>query len=61
MTITILADVIMLLHNTAPNEESADRILTIAKNKEGQVGQIRLAFEGDYQKFYERESYDYAD
>lgn len=51
----------MLLHNTAPNEESADRILTIAKNKEGQVGQIRLAFEGDYQKFYERENYDYAD
>lgn len=55
------ADIIMLLHNTAPNEESADRILTIAKNKEGQVGQIRLAFEGDYQKFYERENYDYAD
>lgn len=55
------SDVIMLLHNTAPNEESADRILTIAKNKEGQVGQIRLAFEGDYQKFYERENYDYAD
>lgn len=55
------ADVIMLLHNTAPNEENADRILTIAKNKEGQVGQIRLAFEGDYQKFYERERYDYAD
>lgn len=45
----------MLLHNTSPGEENADRILTIAKNKEGRVGKITLAFEGDYQKFYERE------
>lgn len=47
-------DCIMLLHNTDTEVESADRILIIAKNKEGRVGKMTLAFEGDVQKFYER-------
>lgn len=48
------ADCIMLLHNTDTEVESADRILIIAKNKEGRVGKMTLAFEGDVQRFYER-------
>lgn len=51
------ADAIMLLHNTNPEVESADRTLIIAKNKEGRVGKMTLAFEGDVQRFYERANY----
>ncbi len=52
-----MADAIMLLHNTEPEVESADRTLIIAKNKEGRVGKMTLAFEGDVQRFYERANY----
>lgn len=51
------ADCIMLLHNTEPEVESADRTLIIAKNKEGRVGKMTLAFEGDVQRFYERTNF----
>lgn len=44
----------MFIHNTDTEVESADRILIIAKNKEGRVGKMTLAFEGDVQRFYER-------
>lgn len=50
-------DCIMLLHNTEPEVESADRTLIIAKNKEGRVGKMTLAFEGDVQRFYERTNF----
>lgn len=51
------SDVIILLHNTNPTQESADRTLIIAKNKEGGVGKLTLAFDGKVQRFYERTEY----
>lgn len=53
------ADVILLLQSVAtrdqPEEQSPDRRLFIAKNKEGNTGTIRLQFDGPYQRFYDIE------
>lgn len=48
------ADVIFLLHAPESNE-SKERNVIIAKNKEGQVGKLRLEFYGNVQTFYEIE------
>lgn len=46
------ADVIMLMHR--PDEDdNTNRHLIIAKNKEGEVGKVRLYFEGEVQRFTE--------
>lgn len=47
------ADIIMLLHNSDEDEFMQMRELRIAKNKEGEVGDISLAFDGDHQLFTE--------
>lgn len=49
------ADAIILLHAPRGVEEP-ERELTIAKNKEGSVGRMKLRFEGKYQRFYEEEA-----
>lgn len=45
------ADVIMLLYQ--PEPDNPQRKVYIAKNKEGETGEITFHFEGIYQKFYE--------
>ena len=45
------ADAILLLYQ--PKEDEPRRKLYIAKNKEGETGEISLHFEGIYQKFWE--------
>lgn len=45
------ADLIALLYKADSRGESQDRILKIAKNKEGECATFRLAFSGDYQRF----------
>lgn len=50
------ADVILLLQDTDPTRQNADRKLIIAKNKEGSTGYITLSFLGDYQRFCEYET-----
>lgn len=50
------ADCILLLQSTDLKEPCADRELIIAKNKEGEIGKLILAFDGLHQKFWERES-----
>jgi replicative DNA helicase len=50
------ADCILLLQSTDPKDPNADRELIIAKNKEGEVGKLTLAFDGVHQRFYERET-----
>ena len=50
------ADCILLLQSTEPKEPCADRELIIAKNKEGEIGKMILAFDGLHQKFFEQEN-----
>ena len=50
------ADLILLLHSLDTEDPSAPRKLTIAKNKEGSVGIVTLAFQGEYQRFYDYEN-----
>ena len=45
------ADAIMLLYQ--PEPDNPQRKVYIAKNKEGETGEITFHFEGIYQKFYE--------
>lgn len=49
------ADAILLLHSVGENKEPA-RNLYIAKNKEGETGAMRFAFDGALQRFVELES-----
>ena len=46
------ADVAMLLYKEEDTQNSR-RVLHIAKNKEGEVGKIYLAFDGQHQRLYE--------
>lgn len=49
------ADIILLLYRDAPDEKDSDRILKIAKNKEGEaLDWIRFAFDGALQTFSRR-------
>ncbi len=48
------ADVVMILNRDQENQESEDRLLYIDKNKDGKLGMIRLAFEGETQRFTQR-------
>jgi replicative DNA helicase len=45
------ADIVMLLYREEPGILRSRRILTVAKNKEGQTGSWPLRFEGDIQTF----------
>lgn len=49
------ADAILFLHAPDGIEEPV-RELSIAKNKEGSIGRIKLKFEGKYQRFYKEEA-----
>ena len=46
------ADVAMLLYKEEDTPNSR-RVLHIAKNKEGEIGKIYLAFDGQHQRLYE--------
>lgn len=48
------ADVVMILAQDADNPESGDRLLFIDKNKDGKLGMVRLAFDGETQRFSQR-------
>lgn len=48
------ADVVMILAQDTENPESNDRLLYIDKNKDGRLGMVRLAFEGEIQRFSQR-------
>ena len=48
------ADIAMLMYLSEPDNRASDRVLRLAKNKEGQVGKVMLAFHGDKQTFTER-------
>ncbi len=48
------ADIALLMYLSEPNNKNSDRILRLAKNKEGSLGKLQLAFEGDKQTFTER-------
>ncbi len=45
------ADAILLLYKERPDDPSSRRVLTIEKNKEGEIGQAFLSFDGDVQTF----------
>lgn len=45
------ADAILLLYKERPDDPDSRRVLTIEKNKEGEVGQTFLSFDGDVQTF----------
>lgn len=51
------ADAILLLSNKRDTDigEYAERTLYLAKNKDGETGEIDLIFRGDWQKFEEKE------
>lgn len=48
------ADIALLMYLSEPDNKNSDRILRLAKNKEGTVGKLQLAFNGDTQTFTER-------
>ena len=48
------ADVVMILAQDTENPETGDRLLYIDKNKDGKLGMVRLAFEGETQRFVQR-------
>lgn len=48
------ADVVMILAQDAENPDSGDRLLYIDKNKDGKLGMVRLAFDGETQRFSQR-------
>lgn len=48
------ADIAMLMYLSEPDNRASDRILRLAKNKEGVVGKMTMAFDGDKQTFFER-------
>lgn len=45
------ADVVMLLYRESPDDPQSRRILTVEKNKEGEVGKLYLNFDGETQTF----------
>lgn len=45
------ADVILMLYKEAPDNPKSRRVLSVEKNKEGEVGQVYLSFDGDLQTF----------
>lgn len=45
------ADVIMILYREEPEAANSRRVLKIAKNKEGEIGQMFLCFDGATQRF----------
>ncbi|MCD8355972.1 MAG: hypothetical protein LUE11_05325 [Clostridia bacterium] len=49
------ADVVMLMYLSDPDRPASDRILRVAKNKEGQRGKVTLMFDGSRQRFDIRE------
>ena len=48
------ADVVMILAQDTENPDSGDRLLYIDKNKDGKLGMVRLAFDGETQRFSQR-------
>jgi len=48
------ADVVMILAQDPENPDSGDRLLYIDKNKDGKLGMVRLAFDGETQRFSQR-------
>lgn len=42
------------MYLSEPDNKNSDRILRLAKNKEGELAKLQLAFEGDKQTFTER-------
>ena len=48
------ADVVMILAQDTENPDSGDRLLYIDKNKDGKLGMVRLAFDGETQRFTQR-------
>lgn len=48
------ADIALLMYLSEPDNKNSDRILRLAKNKEGGLGKLQLAFHGDTQTFTER-------
>lgn len=48
------ADVVMILAQDTEKPDSGDRLLYIDKNKDGKLGMVRLAFEGETQRFSQR-------
>lgn len=49
------ADIVILMYLSDPDQRNSDRILRVAKNKEGQCGKLRLMFDGSRQRFDVRE------
>ena len=47
------ADIVMFIYREEPGKMRSRRILRVAKNKEGELGQIALLFRGDTQTFSE--------
>lgn len=45
------ADVVMLIYPEAPDELDSRRVLSIEKNKEGEVGKVYLRFDGEMQTY----------
>lgn len=48
------ADVVMILAQDTEDPDSGDRLLYIDKNKDGKLGMVRLAFDGQTQRFSQR-------
>lgn len=48
------ADIALLMYLSEPDNKNSDRILRLAKNKEGELAKLQLAFDGDKQTFTER-------
>ena len=48
------ADVVMILAQDSDNPDTDDRLLYIDKNKDGKLGMVRLAFDGETQRFSQR-------
>ena len=46
------ADIVMLLSRNELESDS-DRVLQVAKNKEGRIGRVTLGFDGSIQRFFE--------
>lgn len=45
------ADAVLMLYKEEPDNPHSRRVLSIEKNKEGEVGQVFLSFDGDIQTF----------
>ena len=46
------ADAVMLLYLNNPEDKGSNRILKVAKNKEGECGWLEMIFKGETQTFY---------